>query len=58
MNRGTFDKQCGAVRLTLDPPAARWATITFQELELRLMRPDDLRDLQYLIARALENCDD
>ena len=49
-----YDKTCGNVRLTISDPSPSWVTITHDEVELRLMRLDELRDLRYLIDRGLE----
>lgn len=51
-----FRKGCGMWELEVGPPAPRWARIRWDGEELRLMHAtiDDLKDLRFLIDRALE----
>lgn len=52
-----FDKQAGEWRLlSYGGGSPRWATIRFdrREIEIPTVSMDDLKDLQYLIGRMLE----
>jgi hypothetical protein len=61
-----FKKSCGDFELIVSPPSPRWVKINWDGRELvgsdgfencpvaTHIKIDDLRDLQYLIARALE----
>lgn len=50
-----FDKKCGRMQLIVGPPSPQWCTIIVGDLDCAIdnLQPDDLRDLRYLIGRAL-----
>lgn len=51
----TYDKTCGNVRLVVTEPPPSWATIKFVTgSSVSGLTLEDLRDLHYLIGRALE----
>lgn len=62
----TFEKSCGKFSMYVSPPSPNWVTIKWEDGELRRadeeygntashphIQIEDLRDLRYLINRAL-----